>query len=128
MATSGGPGDVQREVAHALEVACGVQSGHHDAQVGSYRCLQNEQVEGLLFGAAAEVVDAEVVGDDLLGQPQVGTQQRASGVVEGFGYQDAHVGETVGEAVELILVGVAHGGRVAAFDCGQPLKPGCGAA
>ena len=124
MATSGGLGDVQREVAHALDVACGVQSGHHDAQVGGYRCLQYEQGERLLFGGGAEVVDAGVVGDDLLGQPQVGTQQRASGVVEGFGYQVAHVGETVGESVELLLVGVAHGGRVAAFDCRKPLQFG----
>ena len=76
------------------------------------------------FGGGAEVVDAGVVGDDLLGQPQVGTQQRASGVVEGFGYQVAHVGETVGESVELLLVGVAHGGRVAVFDCGKPRQFG----
>ena len=54
MATSGGLGDVQREITHALDVACGVQSGHHDAQVGGYRCLQYEQGEGLLFGGAAE--------------------------------------------------------------------------
>jgi uncharacterized membrane protein YccF (DUF307 family) len=29
--------------------------------------------------------------------------------VKGFGHQVAHVGETVGESVELVLVGVAHG-------------------
>ena len=124
MATSGGLGDVQREVTHALDVACGVQSGHHDAQVGGYGCLQYEQGERLLFGGGAEVVDAGVVGDDLLGQSQVGTQQRASGVVEGVGHQVAHVGETVGESVELLLVGVAHGGRVAAFDCANPRQFG----
>ena len=117
MATSGSLGDVQREITHALDVACGVQSGHHDAQVGGHGCLLYEQGERLLFAAAAEVIDAGVVGDDLLGQPQVCAEQRTSGVVKGFGYQVAHVGETVGESVELLLVGVAHGERVAAFDC-----------
>ena len=119
MATSGSLGDVQREITHALDVACGVQSGHHDAQVGGHGCLLYEQGERLLFGGGAEVIDAGVVGDDLLGQPQVCTEQRTSGVVKGFGHQVAHVGETVGESVELLLVGVAHGERVAAFDCRQ---------
>jgi hypothetical protein len=117
MATSGSLGDVQREITHALDVACGVQSGHHDAQVGGHGRLLYEQGERLLFGGGAEVVNAGVVGDDLLGQPQVCTKQRTRGVVKGFGHQDAHVGETVAESVELLLVGAAHGERVAAFDC-----------
>jgi len=79
--------------------------------------LPYEQGERLLFGGGAEVVDAGVVGDDLFGQLQVCPEQRTSGVVKGFGHQVAHVGETVGESVELLLVGVAHGARVAAFDC-----------
>jgi hypothetical protein len=117
MATSGSLGDVQREITHALDVARGVQCGHDDAQVGSYGCLLCEQGERLLFSCGAEVVDAGVAGDDLLGQPQVRAEQRTSGVVKGLGYQVAHIGKTVGESVELHLVGVAHGERVAAFDC-----------
>ena len=78
--------------------------------------MQNEQAERLLLGGGAEIVDAGVVGDDLLGQLQVCTQQRTSCSVKGVGHQIAHVGETGSESVELILVGVPHDKRVAALD------------
>ena len=124
MATSGGLGDVHGEVAHALDVAGGVDAGHGDAQVGGYGRLQHEQGEGLLFGGGAEIVDAGVVGDDLFGQLQVGAQQRLGGLVECVGDQVAHVGQADGECVELVLIGVTHGHRISAS--GKPAEPRSG--
>jgi len=108
---------VHGEIAHALDVGCGVQCGHDDAQVGGDGWLEREEGERVVLGSGAEVVDAGVGGDDPLRQRQVGAQHGAGGVVEGVDYQIAHVGQTPPEVVELVLVDLAHEARVAPFGC-----------
>ena len=57
VAAARGLRDVQREVAHPLDVARAVDRGDDDPQVGRHRGLQGEQRERLLLGAVAQVVD-----------------------------------------------------------------------
>ena len=117
----GGLRDVQREVAHALDVARAVDRGDDDAQVGGHRGLQGQQGERLFLGAVAELVDAHVLGDDLLGQVQVDLQQRPRGLRHRLGHLIAHAREARGQLVELVLVGVAHAPRVVACRRSPPI-------
>ncbi len=104
--------DVQGEVAHPLDVAGTVDRRDHHAQVRGHRRLQREQAERLLLGRDAQVVDAGVVGDHLLGEVQVGLEQGAGRMRHRHRGLLAHVGERIGEAHELFLIDVAHGSSV----------------
>ena len=112
VAAAGGLRDVQREVAHALDVTRAVDRGDHDAQVGRHRGLQRQQRERLLLGAVAQLVDADVFGDHFFGQVQIALQQRPGRLGQRFRDLLAHAREARGQLVELVLIGVAHGPRV----------------
>ncbi len=46
-------------------------------------CLEGEQAEGLLLGGSAQVVDAEVLCDHLLGELEVRLEQGLRRVLHG---------------------------------------------
>ena len=104
--------DVQGEVAHPLDVARAVDRRDHDPQVRRHRGLECEQPErpGLRLGA--QVVDADVRGDHLLGELQVGLEQGLGRELHRRRDLQAHVRERVGEGRELVLVLVPHAHRV----------------
>jgi hypothetical protein len=99
---------VQGEVAHPLDVAGAVDGGDHGAQVGGDRRLQRQQRERPLLGRGAQVVDADVGADHLLGQLQVGLQEGAGGLLHRLRDLFAHAGQPVGQPFQLLLVRVPH--------------------
>jgi hypothetical protein len=112
VAAAGGLGDVQREIAHALDVARAVDRGDDDAQVGRDRGLQRQQRERLLLGAVAQLVDADVFGDHFFGRCRSLSSSARVALASASGDLFAHAREARGQLVELVLIGVAHGPRV----------------
>jgi hypothetical protein len=64
--------DVHRESAHAIDVGTDVDRTDNRAQVAGHRLLQREQPQRGFLGLAAEQRHLLMVGDDLLGEGQVG--------------------------------------------------------
>ena len=79
-----------------------------DAKVAGDGRLQGEQHESALLGLGAQLGDLLVVGDDLLGEDQVGLQQRLRCPLHRGTGQPAHLAELFGELRELLVVGGAH--------------------
>ena len=100
------------DVIRTRDLARAVDGGDDGAQVGGDRGLQCEQGERLLLGVGAQLVDPDVGGDDLLGELQVALQERPGRLGHGLGDLVAHVGQLVGQPVELFLVGVTHASRL----------------
>ena len=108
-AQAGDLGDVDREVAHPLEVADHAQRGDDHPQVAGDRLLQGEQGEGRVVDPLAGRVDRLVGADHLLGDLHVAGQQRpvASCTATSTGPQ---ISDEVGEdAVELVMESLTHG-------------------
>ena len=75
MAAPGDLGDMQRQRAHPVDVGDDLDRADDRPQVTGHRRLQCQQHERGLLGAGAHRDDLLVVGDDLLGQHQIGLQQ-----------------------------------------------------
>ena len=45
------------QVAHALDVGCDMQRGHHEAKVAGHRCLPGHQRVYLFLDLTVEIVD-----------------------------------------------------------------------
>ena len=69
-------------VAHALERGADAQGADHDAQVAGDRVLAGQDLDGELVEVDGERVDLVVVGDDRLGQRDVGLVERAGRVLD----------------------------------------------
>ena len=69
---AGDLGDVQGERAHPVDVGDHLDCADDRPKVAGDGCLQGEQYEGAFLGVGAQLRDFLVVGDDLLGQHQVG--------------------------------------------------------
>jgi hypothetical protein len=96
-------------VAHALEVGHHAQRRHEHAQVAGDRLLAGHEVERPLLRAPVEGVDRLVGADDHLGQLEVGVEQGGGCPAHGGAGQVGHLHQGAGDAVELVVVGVAHG-------------------
>jgi hypothetical protein len=83
-----------------------------DPQVGGDRRLQGEQRERPLLGDRPDLVDVHVLGDHLLGELQIGLQQRPGGLLQRRGDLFAHAREHFGQLIELLLVDVPHATRL----------------
>ncbi len=112
VATTRDLGDVDGVVAHPLEVGHHAQRGDQHAQIAGDRLLTGQQVEGARLGVAVERVHGLVVGDDALGQLEVGVEQRGRRAAHRRPDQVGHLDQRGGDGVELVVVGVAHAGRV----------------
>ena len=93
MAAAGDLGDVQRQRAHPVDVGDDLDRADDRAQVSGDRRLQRQQHERGLLGARAHRGDLLVVGDDLLGQHQIGLQQGLGCALHRRTCQPAHLAE-----------------------------------
>jgi hypothetical protein len=80
-------------LAHPVDVGDHLDGAHYGPQIPGDRRLQRQQHEGVLLGACAHRGDLLVIGDDLLGQYQVGVQQSLGGSLHGDAGQAAHLAE-----------------------------------
>jgi hypothetical protein len=104
----GGLRHVQRQVAHPLEALRRVDRGQHAAQVGGDRRLQGQQRVRVLLAGRPRVVHLLVVADHLLGELQIGLQERPGGELHRRRDHRAHAGELHDELPEFDLVGLTH--------------------
>ena len=108
VAPAGNLGDVQCQRAHAVDVGDDLDGADDGPQVTGDGRLQSQQDERLLFGMRAHRGDLFVVGDDLLGQHQIGLQQGLGRALHGNAGQSAHLAQAVGEAIKLLVVRGTH--------------------
>ena len=104
-------GDVHRQVTHPLEVGDHPQGRDEHPQVAGHRLLEGEELEGALLDPLPGGVDGGVVADDLLGDLGVRGEQGLGGPRHGDLDHLGHVDELVDDRVELVEVGIAHGGE-----------------
>src|SRR5436190_4667862 len=97
------------EIAGPLEVADDAQGRDEGPKIRGDRLLASEEIEGSLFDVEAERVDDLVVGDDLVGKRDVGVDEGLGRPTDGTADDSGHLDEGVREALEVIVVGVAHG-------------------
>ena len=102
-------GDVDREVAHPLELADHPQRGDDGAQVAGDRLLQRQQQERRVLDPLAGPVDLDVRADHLLGDLGVAGEQRLGRKPDGDLDAAADGGEVVEDAVELFVECLSHG-------------------
>ena len=81
---------------------------HDDPQVGGDRRLEGEQFERNLLGVRPHLVELDVGGDHLLGQGQIGIQQRLGGVTQRVAGDLAHRRTVLTQIGEPHLVGLSH--------------------
>ena len=94
-------GDVQRQVAHPLQVTGGADRRHRGPQVARHRGVEEQRVGGDLLHPCAEGVDLRIAGDHLVRQAFPALQQRRGGVLHGDGRRRRHVGEEQRQVGEL---------------------------
>ena len=94
-------GDVQREVAHPLQVARRPDRRHRGPQVARDRGVEEHCVRGDFLHPRAEGVDRRIVRDHLLRQAFPAFQQRRGGPLHGDRGGRGHVGEERGQVGEL---------------------------
>ena len=94
-------GDVQREVAHPLQVTGGADRRHRGPQVARDRGVEEHRVGGDLLDPRAEGVDRRVAGDHLVRQAFPALQQRRGGALHGDRRGRRHVGEEQRQVGEL---------------------------
>ena len=96
-------GDVDREVADALEIAVYLDAGHHHPQIRRHRLMQREQLEAPLVDFDVQSVDRIVAGQHLLGPRVIAVDQRlhrgAHLLLGGAGHHQ----QPLLEVVEIIL-------------------------
>ena len=83
MAPASDLGDVQRQRAHPVDVGHHLDRAHDRPQVTGDRRLQCQQHERAFLGLGAQRCDLFMAGDHLLGEHQVGLQQRLGGPFHG---------------------------------------------
>ena len=105
---AGDLGDVDRQVAHPLELADHPQRGDDHPQVAGHRLLEGQQREGVVLDPLAVGVDGLVGADDLLGHGGVAAQQRLGGAAYGHLHLTAHLGEIGEDGIELVMEGLTH--------------------
>ena len=93
MAPSGYLGDVQCQGAHPVDVGDDLNRADDRAQIAGNGRLQRQQDECAFLGACAHCADLLVVGDDLLGQHEVGLQQGLGCALHRGARQSAHLTE-----------------------------------
>ena len=108
MAAPGDLGDVQRQRAHPVDVGDDLNRADDRAQVSGDRCLQRKQHECRLLGAGAQRGDLLVVGDDLLGQHQIGLKQGLRRALHRNTRQPAHLAELICQGIQLLVVRGSH--------------------
>ena len=108
VAAAGDLGDVQREGAHPVDIGDDLDAADDGAQIAGNRTLQGKQQESGFLGATADLGDAVVVGDDLLGECQVGLQQGLGRAFHRHAGQPAHLAELNGQGRQLFLIRSTH--------------------
>lgn len=83
------------------------------------RSLPGEQVDGQRVQLVAGLVDGVVVGDDLLGDLDVGVEDRLGGTLDGGADQGAHLDEVAGDLVEVAVEDFTHYGLLWAGSAGD---------
>ena len=97
------------EVTHALERGGDAQGADDDAQVRRHRRLEGDDVEALLLDLGGHHIDGGIRGDDLLGHPQVGIQERLSCPIHGRSHEACEMHQIVTDVVQLRRECFAHG-------------------
>jgi len=80
----GGLRDVDRVVAHALEVVGDLHGGKEEPEIPRHRLLGREQVDDCLLDLELESVERAVSGDDLRGERIVARERSIHGYVQGL--------------------------------------------
>ena len=102
-------GDVHRQVAHPLEVGDHPQRGDEHPQVAGDRCLAGQDLEAVVLDPLSRLVDREVAADDVPRPPMASASSRAWVACDKRGTDAAgHLDELVEDAVELLLILIAH--------------------
>jgi hypothetical protein len=108
-AVPGELGDVLGHVAHALERRADAQGADHDAEVAGDGVLAGQDVDGELVEGDRALVDAVVVGDDLLRQRHVGVVEGRGGVLDRDGDEARDLDEALLHLLQFLLEYLAHG-------------------
>ncbi|OLT01540.1 hypothetical protein BJF90_31035 [Pseudonocardia sp. CNS-004] len=95
-------GDVQRQVAHPLDVARHADRGHDGTQVPRDGAVEQQRLARDVLHLDAERVDRLVPRDDLDGKPLPRLEQRGGGAVESAGSGRAHLAEQLGQLGKLL--------------------------
>ena len=101
-------GDVQRQCPHPVDVRDHLDGAHNRPKVAGDGRLQGKQDESALFGLSTHLGDLLVVGDDLLGEHQIGLQKCLCCALHGNTGQPTHLSELFGELRELLVIRSTH--------------------
>ena len=103
MTAAGDLGDVHGQFDHPSRIRGDPEGADDRAQVRGHRRLQRQQCECGFLDVRVESDDVPVAGDDAFGRRQVGFQQRLARLPDRLGGHRAHVGELVGQHVQLLV-------------------------
>ena len=107
-------GVVLAEIADALQIGRDADRSHDFAQVSRHRLALGDGDDRLLADLALGLVKNGIVGDDLLGERQVGIDQGAHGFGHHLFGQAAHLGDAPGQVLQIFVI---DGSNVRRHDC-----------
>ena len=83
--------DIDRQVAHALQVGVDLERGDDQTQIRGHGLLQGEQVHGELVNFDLDPVDPRLVAEHLVRGALVFVYDRADAALDGGFHQRAHL-------------------------------------
>ncbi len=96
------------EIAHALERGADPQRAHHDAEVAGDRLLPGEDRDRELVERGRRLVDAGVLGDDLLREAHVRFVERPRRLLDRDGDELGDLDESVLHLAQFLLEHLTH--------------------
>ena len=100
--------DVDRLVAHALQVGIDLEHRQDEAQIDRHGLLHGEQVERQFVDFALGLVDGALAGQHHLAELAVAGAIRLGGAIDGLLGQAAHAQELLFQFVQSLLKAAAH--------------------
>ena len=96
-------GDVDRQIADALEIGVDLDRGHDGPQIGGHRLVERQQLEAAIVQLDVEIVDRLVAGQHGLQRLGVALDDRHDGDAHPFLGQAAHCQQPLLQRLELLL-------------------------
>lgn len=104
-------GHVAGEISHSLEAGGDAQGPDGDSEVAACRGLIGDDLDAALLDSGCTHINLVIIGDDLLGDAEIGIEEGGGGPVHGGTDQLGDLDELVVDRQELVMRGVAHVGH-----------------